>query len=319
MAVDTATARQPIIRLDGIGHGWQETALAAYRLVAGVQAAPLVAGLLRRRAAAARGTEAVAAVPSQHRAGLSHDSCRAGRPRAPMLNTQPAPLRRPFIAVLTGLFLAEPQQVSVGRLREAAALSPAARQEFGGILVRVDGEPGGRLPDAIRHVSRGRGGRLPPLHSEEDEHSRGLLEEVFDGLVSEPTQLGLRLRGVRRTTGGADHGAEVGEQEVDGVRVAPSDLQPDPVGPLGAQPVQRLSAEVVLRWRVEEGGARRAEEGGARRAFARPAQQVCEMPVAPERGDVVGGLRRVVHGELIAAGKRTEEILGEDATDPFNS
>jgi len=38
------------------------------------------------------------------------------------------------------------------------------------------------------------------------------------------------------------------------------------------------------------------------------------MPVAPERGDVVGGLRRVVHGELIAAGKRTEEILGEDAT-----
>ena len=40
----------------------------------GVQAAPLVSALLRLSAAAARRTEAVAAVPGQHRPSLSHHS-----------------------------------------------------------------------------------------------------------------------------------------------------------------------------------------------------------------------------------------------------
>lgn len=45
----------------------------------GVQAAPLVSPLLQLGAAAARRTEAVAAVPGQHRSSLSHNSWRTKR------------------------------------------------------------------------------------------------------------------------------------------------------------------------------------------------------------------------------------------------
>lgn len=48
-------------------------------LALGVQAAPLVSALLRFGAAAACRTEAVAAVPGQHRTGLSQNSCRTDR------------------------------------------------------------------------------------------------------------------------------------------------------------------------------------------------------------------------------------------------
>lgn len=43
-----------------------------------------------------------------------------------------------------------------------------------------------------------------------------------------------------------DHGAEVGEQEIDCIWVVLFGLQPDLVGPLHSQPVQRLSVKVVL-------------------------------------------------------------------------
>lgn len=105
--------------------------------------------------------------------------------------------------------------------------------------------------------------------------------------------------------GGADQWAEVGEQQVDGVRLAPPLLQPHRVGPLGAQPVQRLPAEVVLP-RVEVGG---------RRDALRPGQQGGDVAVAPEPGHVEGALRRAVHGEPVAPptpSKADGEVLGED-------
>ena len=89
--------------------------------------------------------------------------------------------------------------------------------------------------------------------------------------------------------GAADHGAEAGEQEVDCVWVTLLLLQPDRVCPLGTQPVQSLSAEVVL---VLVGvGARQDSLAAVRR----PAQQVGDVSVAPELGDIVCGLRRAVH------------------------
>lgn len=82
----------------------------------------------------------------------------------------------------------------------------------------------------------------------------------------------------------ADHGAEVGEQEVDGVRVALFGLQPSCICPLPTLSVQRLSAEVVLLL---------AEVGALQDALAAvvcPTQQVGDVFVAPELGDIVGGL-----------------------------
>lgn len=174
---------------------------------AGVPAAPLVSSVLQPGAAATRGTEAVAAVPGQHRASLSHNSCRTERRDVRIFNQtweESYELncfsgeRRCFL--LTGLFLAELQQVSVGRLREAAALLSAAFKEFGSVLVGVDGKPGGRLLDTVRCLRGGRGGLLPLLHSQEDEHSGRFLEKVFHCLVSEPTQLNLSLLRVRMTS-----------------------------------------------------------------------------------------------------------------------
>lgn len=52
---------------------------ALQALALGVQAAPLVSGLLGFGAAAACRTEAVAAVPSQHRTGLSQNSWKDGQ------------------------------------------------------------------------------------------------------------------------------------------------------------------------------------------------------------------------------------------------
>lgn len=84
--------------------------------------------------------------------------------------------------------------------------------------------------------------------------------------------------------GAADHGAEVGEQEVDSIWVVLFGLQPKLVCPLPAQPVQRLSAEVVLVL-VE---VRVGQDSLA--AVVCAAQQVTDVSVAPELGDIVGGL-----------------------------
>lgn len=88
------------------------------------------------------------------------------------------------------------------------------------------------------------------------------------------------------------HGAEVGEQEVDCVRVSLFGFQPTCVAPLPTKPVQRLPAEVVL-LRVE----RAAMQG----AVVRAAQEPGDVSVTPELSDVVGGLRRAVCAELVAA------------------
>lgn len=84
--------------------------------------------------------------------------------------------------------------------------------------------------------------------------------------------------------GAADHGVEVGEQKVDGVRRPLSGLQPDLVCPFGAESVEHLPAEVVFM--LAEVRARQNPLG----AVIRPAQQVGDVPVAPELGDVESGL-----------------------------
>lgn len=84
--------------------------------------------------------------------------------------------------------------------------------------------------------------------------------------------------------GAADHGAEVGEQEVDSIWVVPFGLQPNLVCPLPAQPVQRLSAEVVLV--LVEVSVRQDSSA----AVVCAAQQVGDVSVAPELGNIVGGL-----------------------------
>lgn len=61
-------------------NSWVAGVVSALQALAlGVEAAPLVSALLRFGAAAACRTEAVAAVPSQHRTGLSQNSCRTDR------------------------------------------------------------------------------------------------------------------------------------------------------------------------------------------------------------------------------------------------
>lgn len=93
----------------------------------------------------------------------------------------------------------------------------------------------------------------------------------------------------------ADHGAELGEQDVDRVLVPLLGLQPGLVRPLGAEPLQCLPAEVVL-LRLQL-GARQDPEAGV----IRPNQQVGDVSVAPELSNVIGGLRGAVHRELVTA------------------
>lgn len=136
---------------------------------------------------------------------------------------------------LTCLLLAELQQVSVWAPREQAGRLAAASQELGGVSVCPEGEP-----DRGLLCLRG-GGTLHPLYSKEDEHSGGFFKQLFNLLVSEATELdvtlletgrrqftvtvprGISLSGVTHLVfvplRGADHGAELGEQEVDGIWV----------------------------------------------------------------------------------------------------
>jgi len=69
---------------------------------------------------------------------------------------------------LTGVFLAEFQQVSVRSLWEGAAFLSAAFQECSSVFICVDGKPNRRLLGAILRLT---GGIFRPLHANEDEHS----------------------------------------------------------------------------------------------------------------------------------------------------
>lgn len=164
----------------------------------GVQAAPLVSSLLQLGAAATRRTEAVAAVPGQHRPSLSHNSWWTKRENkddsGSLFLEYQDQRRKEYCIFLTGLFLVEFQQVSVGRLWEGAVLFSGAFEKFSSVFVCAEGKPGRRLLDSIVCLRGGGGGGFfPLLHSEEDEHSRRFLEKVFNGLISEPTELGLTL------------------------------------------------------------------------------------------------------------------------------
>lgn len=75
--------------------------------------------------------------------------------------------RKRYCIFLTGLFLVEFQQVSVGCLWEGAVLLSAAFKKFSSIFICCDGKPSRGLQDTLLCL-RGGGGRLglfPLLHS----------------------------------------------------------------------------------------------------------------------------------------------------------
>lgn len=95
-----------------------------------------------------------------------------------------------FLPVATSFLLAEVQQLSVGCLWEVTVLFSAAFQKFFSNFFRPDGKPGRRLPEALLLL---RGRRFLLFHSQEDELGRGLLKQVSDCVIAEPTQLGENL------------------------------------------------------------------------------------------------------------------------------
>lgn len=139
----------------------------------GVPAAPLVPSLLQPGAASTCRTEAVAAVPGQHRASLSYNSWKTKRGNGwsqKFVKSVMGALVRTrvsYCVFLTSLFLTEFQQVPVGGLWEGAVLFSAAFKEFSGIFVCVKGEPHWRLLDSLLCLRGwgGRGGGLFLLYS----------------------------------------------------------------------------------------------------------------------------------------------------------
>lgn len=86
---------------------------------------------------------------------------------------------------LTGLFLAQLQQVSVRRLWEGAVPLRAQFKKSSSIFICAEGKPGRSLLDA---VLRGSAGIFPLLHPEEDEHSGRFLQKVLHRVMSEAAQ-----------------------------------------------------------------------------------------------------------------------------------